>query len=35
LLTPRLGYQTPFLPPHDNLLAVFRSVIDRQLTYTA
>jgi len=35
LLTPRLGYQAPFLPPHDNLLAVFRSVIDRQLTYTA
>ena len=35
LLTPRLGYQAPFLSPHDNLLAVFRSVIERQLTYTA
>jgi DTW domain-containing protein YfiP len=35
LLTPRLGHQAPFLPPHDILLAVFRSVIDRQLAYTA
>ena len=35
LLTPGLGHQAPFLPPHDNLLAVFRSVIDRQLAYTA
>jgi DTW domain-containing protein YfiP len=35
LLTPGLGHQVPFLLPHNNLLAVFRSVIDRQLTYTA
>ena len=35
LLTPGLGHQASFLPPHNNLLAVFRSVIDRQLTYTA
>jgi tRNA-uridine aminocarboxypropyltransferase len=35
LLAPRLDQQAPFLQPHDNLLAVFRSVIDRQLTYTA
>lgn len=35
LFTPRLDRQAPFLPPHDNLLAVFRSVIDRQLIYTA
>jgi DTW domain-containing protein YfiP len=30
LFTPRGSAQ----PPHDNLLAVFRSVIERQLTYT-
>ena len=35
LFTPRLDHQAPFLKPHDNLLAVFRSVIDRQLTFTA
>jgi DTW domain-containing protein YfiP len=35
LVTPGLGHQASFLPPHNNLLAVFRSVIDRQLTYTA
>jgi DTW domain-containing protein YfiP len=35
LLTPRLGHQVSFIPPHNNLLAVFRSVIARQLTYTA
>lgn len=35
LFTPRLDHQAPLLQPHDNLLAVFRSVIDRQLTFTA
>lgn len=35
LFTSRLDHQAPFLQPHDNLLAVFRSVIERQLTFTA
>ncbi len=35
LLAPRRDQQASFLQPHANLLAVFRSVMDRQLTYTA
>lgn len=35
LLAPRRDQQSPISQPHDNLLAVFRSVIDRQLTYKA
>lgn len=35
LFTPRLDHQAPSLQPQDNLLAVFRSVIERQLTFTA
>lgn len=35
LFTPRFDHPALFLPPHDNLLAVFRSMVDRQLTFTA
>jgi len=35
LFTPCLDHQAPFFKPHDNLLAVLRTVIDRQLTFTA
>lgn len=35
LFTPRLDLQAPCSQPQDNLLAVFRAVIERQLTFTA